>query len=46
MSPDLSDTTLPHDIDDILARFDDSPMRDMHTEPFIQDDGDDDDYYK
>ena len=31
---------------DILARFDDTPMRDVHTEPFFQDGGDDDDYYE
>ena len=46
LSPDPSDTTSPHDINDILAQFDDSPMRDMHTEPFLQDGGDDDGYYE
>ena len=45
-SPDLSDTSSPRDIDDILARFDDSPMHDLHDEPFIQDGGDDDGYYE
>ena len=46
MSPDPSDNDPPHDIDDILVRFDDVPMRDVHDEPFIQDGGDDDGYYK
>jgi hypothetical protein len=36
----------PPNIDDILARFDDTPMRDMHDEPFFQDGGDDDEYYE
>ena len=45
-SPSLSNTGSPQDIDDILARFDDTPMRDMHDEPFIQDGGDDDRYYE
>ena len=35
-----------YDIGDILARFDDAPMRDAHDEPFIQDGGDDDGYYE
>ena len=34
----------PPDITDILARFDDTPMRDAHAEPFFQDGGDDDEY--
>ena len=45
-SPDPSDGDPPHDIDDILARFDDVPMCDMHDKPFIQDGGDDDGYYE
>ena len=45
-SPSLSSDDSPHDISDILARFDDAPMRDLHEEPFIQDGGDDDEYYK
>jgi hypothetical protein len=36
----------PPDLADILARFDDIPVRDMHVEPFIQDGGDDDGYYE
>ena len=36
----------PPDLVDILARFDDVPMRDTHVEPFVQDGGDDDDYYE
>ena len=36
----------PPDLADILARFDDTPMRDMHAEPFIQDGGDDDGYFE
>ena len=46
MLPDHSDTGSPHDIDDLLARFDDHPMRDEHVELFLQDRGDDDDYYE
>ena len=30
----------------ILARFDDTPMRDVHEEPFFQDGGDDDEYHE
>ena len=45
-SPDLSNTGSPCDIDDILAWFDDTPVRDLHDEPFIQDRGDDDRYYE
>ena len=41
-SPDANSS--PPDLADILARFDDSPMRDVHTEPFFQDGGDDDGY--
>ena len=36
----------PPDLADILARFNDTPMRDVHAEPFIQDGGDDDGYYE
>ena len=31
---------------DILAWFDDAPMRNMHNEPFFQDGGDNDGYYE
>ena len=34
----------PPDLTDILARFGDTPMRDVHAEPFFQDGGDDDGY--
>ena len=34
----------PPDLTDILARFDDTPMRDVHDKPFFQDGGDDDRY--
>ena len=43
--PTLSSQASPSpDLADILARFDDTPMRDMHVEPFFQDGGDDDGY--
>ena len=45
-SPSIPSNDSPHDIDDILAQFDDAPMRDMHEEPFTQDGGDDDGYYE
>ena len=46
-SPTLSNSgSPPPDITDILARFDDTPMRDAHAEPFCQDGGDDDGYYE
>jgi hypothetical protein len=45
-SLDPSDTSSPHDLANILARFDNSPMRDMHDKPFIQDRGDNDGYYE
>ena len=45
-SPDLSDTSTPHDVSEILAQFDDDPMRDVHVKLFIQDGGDDDGYYE
>ena len=32
------------DLARILARFDDTPVHDMHEEPFFQDGGDDDGY--
>ena len=44
--PSLSSEDSPHDIGDILARFDDAPMRDLHDELFIQDGGDNDGYYE
>ena len=34
------------DLANILARFDDTPMRDVHNEPFFQDGGDDNKYYE
>ena len=34
------------DLTEILERFNDTPMRDMHDEPFLQDRGDDDGYYE
>ena len=44
-SPTLSSTdSSPPDLTDILARFDDAPMRDVHAKPFFQDGGDDDGY--
>ena len=36
----------PPDLTNILAQFDDTPMRDAHDEPFFQDGGDDDGYYE
>ena len=46
-SPDPSSTNSPPpDIADILDRFDDPPMRDVHNKPFFQDGGDDDGYYE
>ena len=39
-----SSSSPPPDLADILARFDDTPMHDVHSEPFIQDGGDDDGY--
>ena len=41
-----NESSSPPDLTNILARFDDVPMRDMHAEPFIQDGGDDDGYYE
>ena len=41
-----STTGSPVDIDNILVQFDNSPMCDLHAEPFIQDGGDDDGYYE
>ena len=43
LSPTSSDS-LPPNVDAILARFDDVPVRDVHNEPFFQDGGDDDGY--
>ena len=46
-SPDPSTSNSPPpDLTTILARFDDTPMREVLEEPFIQDGGDDDGYYK
>ena len=44
-TPSSTDSS-PHNLTDILARFDDTLMRDVHTEPFFQDGGDDDEYYE
>ena len=44
-SPDVSSSdSPPSDLTDILARFDDVPVRDVHDKPFFQDGGDDDGY--
>ena len=45
-SPSIPDDNSPRDISDILARFDDAPIRDAYEEPFIQDGGNDDGYYE
>ena len=46
-SPTPSNSSSPSPaLADILARFDDTPMRDVHAEPFFQDGGDDDDYHE
>ena len=46
-SPNPSSPGSPSpDIADILAQFDDTPMREVHDEPFFQDGGDDDGYYE
>ena len=45
-SPDLSRAGSPCDVEDILARFNNTPMRDAHNETFIQDGGDDDGYFE
>ena len=45
-SPDASANNSPPEIDDILAQFDEAPVRDMHVETFVQDGGDDDGYYE
>ena len=42
----LSAASPPPDLADILARFDDAPMRDVHMESFFQDGRDDDEYYE
>jgi hypothetical protein len=44
--PSLSGDDSPHDIGEILARFDDVPVRDLHDKPFTQDGGDNDGYYE
>ena len=44
-SPTSSDSSSSN-VAGILARLDDEPMCDMHDEPFFQDGGDDDEYYK
>jgi hypothetical protein len=46
-SPTPSNSSPPSStLADILARFDDVPVRDAHEEPFLQDGRDDDGYYK
>ena len=45
-SPDPPSRDSSPDISDILARFNDTPVHDMHTKPFVQDGGDDDGYYE
>ena len=46
-SPSPSSSSSPHpDLADIMVRFDDAPMRDVHNEPFFQDGGDDDEYHE
>jgi hypothetical protein len=45
-SPNIPSDESSPDISDILARFNDTPMRDTHVEPFTQDGGDDDGYYE
>ena len=42
--PESSSPDLSYDIGNILARFDETPVRDSHNEPFFQDGGDDDGY--
>ena len=44
--PTSDDSEPKHDLDQLLERFDDVPARDLHTEYFTQDGGDDDDYYE
>ena len=44
-SPTPSNSNSPSPaLADILARFDNTPMRNVHAEPFFQDGGDDDEY--
>ena len=43
-TPSSSDSPPPN-LADILARFDDTPMRDAHEEPFFQDGGDNEGYF-
>ena len=46
-SPSPPDTTpSPPDLTDLLAHFEEPPVRDAHDEPFFQDGGDDDGYYE
>ena len=45
-SPSIPSNESAHDISDILARFDNTPMHDVHDESFTQDGGDDDGYYE
>ena len=46
LSPDSLNAGSLGDIDNILAWFDDVPMRNLHDEPFVQDGGDDNRYYE
>ena len=43
-SPDVNSHGSPGDLDELMARFDGTPTRDQHKEPFFQDGGDDDGY--
>ena len=45
-SPSVDDPQLPSNLNNLLAWFDDAPVRNHHAEPFIQDGGNDDGYYK
>ena len=45
-SPESDGHAVPGDIDILMARFDDTPAGDHHVEMFIQDGGDDDDFYE
>ena len=44
--PTSDDREPSGDLDALLARFNDTPVSDHHVETFIQDGGDDNDYYK
>ena len=44
LSPEVSEQESPHNLDTLLARFDNTPMSDRHNKPFFQDRGDADNY--